>query len=422
MRYIHYFVAGLVAVLFVAPLTLSAQATDSQSQIEQLLARIRALQQQLLMMQQTSSTTAATSTPAFGTHRICLIAQTLNQGETSQNVQTLQEFLREQGFFSANATGFFGAVTLDALKKWQAHNAIVSNGNAATTGWGVFGPRTRAFIARWCAALRQTTALQESSHATGTTATTTETAPPPNQPPIIASFTGPLTLVVGTVGTWVASSTDPEGGTLTYRVTWSDAGAQAALWELAGINDGVFGTATTFTHTYSRAGSYPVVLRVRDSAGATAMTTRIVQVTPAGGSSQELNLTNWLEVLNAQSVQNVPGNQNTNPQGSTGSGPSGQWTDADMIQCLVGLKASGNINNAAIENCFTPKSTDGSCWFNGIWVQSGSWVSAYEKAIVPPTPGEACKMEIRRCNNGVLSGTYKAATCSKTDLNFGNPA
>lgn len=57
---------------------------------------------------------------------------------TGNDVKDLQVFLKDEGFLNSNATGFFGTVTLKALKDFQEKNGLGRSGN--------FGPLTRALI------------------------------------------------------------------------------------------------------------------------------------------------------------------------------------------------------------------------------------------------------------------------------------
>ncbi len=50
------------------------------------------------------------------------------------------------------------------------------------------------------------------------------------------------------------------------------------------------------------------------------------------------------------------------------------------------------------------------CTFNGTTVASGNSVTAYQASSVPF--GSTCQSETRSCTNGVLSGTFAAASCS----------
>lgn len=84
--------------------------------------------------------------------RICaLAAPYLRKGISGADVAVIQEFLASEGLLKAGATGYFGAATEAALKEWQAREGIVSGGSAATTGWGVIGPRTWEILKKRCA-------------------------------------------------------------------------------------------------------------------------------------------------------------------------------------------------------------------------------------------------------------------------------
>ncbi len=57
---------------------------------------------------------------------------------SSSDVKDLQIFLKDKGFLNSNPTGFFGTVTLKALKDFQEKNGLGRSGN--------FGPLTRELI------------------------------------------------------------------------------------------------------------------------------------------------------------------------------------------------------------------------------------------------------------------------------------
>ncbi len=74
--------------------------------------------------------------------------RTLSRGMSGSDVLVLQKFLVAQGLLSSDsATGFFGALTEAAVKKFQSSRGIASSGTPATTGYGAVGPKTRAIIA-----------------------------------------------------------------------------------------------------------------------------------------------------------------------------------------------------------------------------------------------------------------------------------
>lgn len=79
------------------------------------------------------------------------ISQVLRSGMRSSQVMTLQKLLNANGFMitasgpgsAGNETEFFGALTREAVKKFQCAKGIVCEGSEATTGYGRVGPRTR---------------------------------------------------------------------------------------------------------------------------------------------------------------------------------------------------------------------------------------------------------------------------------------
>ena len=172
-------------------------ADDLASKIQALMAQIASLQEQIKLLQNTPtqpSSPAPTEAPASckvwydgcntctreypggplsctevqciwnagskctasfdsvgGTPRICtLAAPYLRRGLSGAEVSAVQEFLAGEGLLKAQATGYFGPATEDALKQWQAQQGIVSSGSAATTGWGTVGQRTWESLRKRC--------------------------------------------------------------------------------------------------------------------------------------------------------------------------------------------------------------------------------------------------------------------------------
>lgn len=87
-----------------------------------------------------------------GTPRICSLpfVRSLTQGERGDTVVALQDFLKKEGYFNEESTGFFGSLTEGALQKWQSTRGVVSYGSPGVTGWGVMGPRTWQAIRERC--------------------------------------------------------------------------------------------------------------------------------------------------------------------------------------------------------------------------------------------------------------------------------
>jgi peptidoglycan hydrolase-like protein with peptidoglycan-binding domain len=70
--------------------------------------------------------------------------ESLKEGDAKPAVICLQEGLRVVGFFTYPvSTGYFGSITLKSVQDFQIAKGIVSSGTPETTGFGLFGPRTR---------------------------------------------------------------------------------------------------------------------------------------------------------------------------------------------------------------------------------------------------------------------------------------
>lgn len=143
----NYAIGFLVAMLFVAPFATSALTTDDvQARIKELLAKISELTLQInaLKAHVNTSTTVSTTpaNPAYQ-HRICnLLNRNLSQGVKGDDVRGLQEFLQSEKFLTAEPTGYFGMLTAEALRRWQASQGVDSVGS--------LGPKTRDRIKMWC--------------------------------------------------------------------------------------------------------------------------------------------------------------------------------------------------------------------------------------------------------------------------------
>lgn len=93
----------------------------------------------------TQNTNAQTQTTnSAGAKKITIRLELKSKGD---QVLWLQEVLIVQGLLSADsATGYFGPLTLEALKKFQKMYNIVSSGTPASTGYGAVGPATRNLL------------------------------------------------------------------------------------------------------------------------------------------------------------------------------------------------------------------------------------------------------------------------------------
>lgn len=127
-----------------APSASALTVDDIQAQIKELLAKVADLTKQIkeLRTQQVPPADPGVQPMPFR-HRVCgVLHRNLSQGTQGDDVQSLQEFLSTEGLLSANATGYFGPMTAQALARWQASQGVESV--------GAVGPITQKRIKVWC--------------------------------------------------------------------------------------------------------------------------------------------------------------------------------------------------------------------------------------------------------------------------------
>ena len=96
----------------------------------------------------TTATNTNTTSSNYTDQNGCIVINSdLVTGMSGSAVTALQKFLKSQNLFSADATGYYGAVTQGAVEAFQKAQGIVLNGTPETTGLGKVGPTTRNFIA-----------------------------------------------------------------------------------------------------------------------------------------------------------------------------------------------------------------------------------------------------------------------------------
>ncbi len=158
----------LLAVLFIVAVfgvsvfvadNVSAQTNEQiiqqlQEQIEQLKAQIAILQAQLGIVSEPDPipvpvpTPVPSECPVFSYRLYRGVSDTSTGGEVTK----LQEILVEDSsvYPERLVTGYYGPLTEKAVQRWQAKHGVVASGSAATTGYGVVGPQTRAKISIVC--------------------------------------------------------------------------------------------------------------------------------------------------------------------------------------------------------------------------------------------------------------------------------
>lgn len=154
------------AVLAAPMLALAEDATTTSNgvnaQVQALLAQIKTLQEQIRQL--VGSTTlpklgmppfiASSTMPFWGggnatstgarAYPCPMLARNLAQGSSGDDVESLQEHLRDTGYLATSSvTGFFGPLTMQAVKRYQDENGV----GAAT---GFVGAMTREFFGKRC--------------------------------------------------------------------------------------------------------------------------------------------------------------------------------------------------------------------------------------------------------------------------------
>ncbi len=177
----------------------------------------------------------------------------LYYGLRGSAVAQLQALLIERGYLHVAATGYFGPLTLQAVKNFQGASGISQTGFA--------GPITRGYI-------RTSTCLPSNPNA-----------------PVIDGISGPTTLDVNQSGNWSVRSHDPQNGSLTYSVVWGDEAIVAPLPYGVVAAQRIFVQTATFQHTYATAGVYHPVFYVQDEQGLTSSVSLSVSVGSVTGQS-----------------------------------------------------------------------------------------------------------------------------------------
>lgn len=304
----------VLTVLILVPLSSRAEtATELQAKITTLLSQITLLQAQIT---NAPARVSATSIPSA----VCpAITRALSLGARGTDVTALQTFLKARGYFNDEATGYFGVLTQAAVQRMQAANKIITSGTAESTGYGMLGPRTRAFITGLCTTNVGTAAATQAMTSTPHASTplqcpqiTSPSAPTTscggswqklmslgchvgwkcalpsfgaNKAPVISSVDGPTELTINSYGNWKVSAIDPEGGALTYSVTWGDEAVEDILLSIAGLGGSPFSSASTLSHAYAKAGTRVLEFSVKDTAGnisTAAITVKITAGATAG--------------------------------------------------------------------------------------------------------------------------------------------
>jgi peptidoglycan hydrolase-like protein with peptidoglycan-binding domain len=236
----------------------AATAEELAAQIRALLDQVTALQQQVSTGQSVSAQTATALPPGTGTLQCPYISRVLKRGASGADVTRLQQFLALDPaiYPEAQITGYYGALTEAAVRRFQCKNKLVCDGTAESTGYGVTGPRTAALLALQCPDV-----IGSNSGTPSGFIRVTPTAGP-----------APLAVQVQAI-----LNTAKSCAAQTYEVYFGDAAQPVYITVPANFcNEMTQG----LSHTYSRSGTYGIVLR-------SGVHQNSVNVTVTGGSSND---------------------------------------------------------------------------------------------------------------------------------------
>ena len=310
-----YIISVVLLAIIIVPV-LSYGATDNSSIIAQLRAQILLLQKQITSLQ-------GQPTPTCPFNKDISYGQGMRDGLGSQ-VVLIQNAMRGSGYLNiAKPTGYYGTMTRAAVRNWQRDNNLRVTGNIRAT---------------------------ERSILCGSNDNGLNTI-------VINSVSGPTSIGVNQTGTWQLKVTAPANTNLNYSVDWGDNFAYPQTSGSPALS--VVNQTSSFTHSYSQAGTYTVRFRVDNgivcvtapcTVRKTAETSMTVVV--GGGSTNNLTITypadpaNWHDYVGGNfsktfSVANSLNTRNYTWSVTKGSLPSGlnlfnMAIACSQMACVVG--------------------------------------------------------------------------------------
>ena len=130
--------AMATSMLSLAPMAHAASLTDAQVQsILSLLTSFGADASTIANVQASLTGGTPVSTGGGSVSSSCSFSRDLTVGSTGADVTCLQNALKAGGYMSANATGYFGALTKAGVVAWQTSAGV-------SPAAGYFGPKSRA--------------------------------------------------------------------------------------------------------------------------------------------------------------------------------------------------------------------------------------------------------------------------------------
>lgn len=277
-RFATFFAAALIAV----PVFSSALTNDEiRAQLTALLAQLQAVQAQLKNANATTTiySTTATSTPAQSGEKLYCpgLRRALAFGARGEDVKELQRFLVSKGLLAADsATGYFGALTREAVRAWQAAEGIASNGDENSTGWGSVGAKSRSAIARMCGLMSDMGAQGALSGGTSTSK--------PEAECVIPKFVSGSIPGGSTNAQWALPLMTRTAGEKGFSLTVTGLPAGVTLKESTSTIDSITMRNWSLTGTPAKSGEYVIVATARNDCSKATRTINL-SISAGGGSN-----------------------------------------------------------------------------------------------------------------------------------------
>lgn len=198
----------------------------------------------------------------YGTTSSYTFTRELGIGSRGEDVVQYQTLLSNRGYSVGVIDGVFGSATRRATIKYQSANGLVVTGNGDTETLTKLSASGTVYPTDPYCPLTYVNGAPVYSCNTSSGVT-------------VSGVSGPQSLSVYQSGTWTVSAYSQMGGTLSYSVDWGD---QPSYYYGATTPGYLQQQTSTFTHSYSQAGTYTARFTVTNQYGQSAQTSLTVVV------------------------------------------------------------------------------------------------------------------------------------------------
>lgn len=354
--------AMATSMFSLAPMAHAAALSSSQIQaIISLLSSFGADASTIANVQASLSggTPSAPSAPAASS---CSFAKDLTMGSTGADVTCLQNALKAGGYMSANATGYFGALTKVGVVAWQKAAGV-------TPAAGYFGAKSRAAFTGGSVAT-PATPTTPAAPITGNGLKVMLATDSPNNVALVQgqaigalakyTFANPTSAEIKVTNVAFKRIGVSNDSTLSNVYLYSGA---KRLTDSAGVSNtafnfndpaGVFAVPAGGTYTVS------VLADIAGSTSGQQVGVQLVSVTSSGAldSSVSFPINGYTQTVSAATLATVDFNGTTNPQVSTISAQNDYtvWSNSTTISTRAvnfesfQLRNIGSVDRSAIQN------------------------------------------------------------------------